>query len=80
MKIEFHKVYSFADDVPVNGKELARTMRVSTRTVSKWKERGYVFEFGRMTTPGHCKEWLRHRALNVGDGASRRKLALDQML
>jgi hypothetical protein len=49
----------YADDVPVNGKELAQAMRVSRWTVYRWKERGYRFEFGNRTTPGHLKTWLR---------------------
>jgi hypothetical protein len=49
----------YADDVPVNGKELAQAMRVSRWTVYRWKERGYRFKFGNRTTPGHLKTWLR---------------------
>jgi hypothetical protein len=53
---------SFADDVPVNMKELGQTMRVSRWTIRRWKDQGYEFEFGRRTTAGHLKEWLRTRA------------------
>lgn len=53
---------SFADDVPVNSQELAQAMRVSRWTVIRWREQGYQFEFGRRTTPGHLKEWLRSRS------------------
>jgi hypothetical protein len=53
---------SFADDVPVNSQELARAMRVSRWTVLRWREQGYEFEFGRRTTPGHLKSWLRSRS------------------
>lgn len=76
------KSEQFADDTPVGTEELARTMRVSRNTVWKWKCDGYRFEFGRMTTAGHCKQWLRSRALEdepTSVDASRRKLALSQM-
>jgi hypothetical protein len=53
----------FADDVPLNTIELAQTMRVSRWTIGRWKkEQGYQFEFGRRTTAGHLKAWLRARA------------------
>jgi hypothetical protein len=53
---------SFADDVVVNSKELAEAMRVSRWTLARWREQGYVFEFGTRSAPGHCKAWLRERA------------------
>jgi hypothetical protein len=58
----------FADDVPVNGKELAQAMRVSRWTVYRWKEKGYRFEFGNRTTTGHLKAWL--RAQTAGEPVS----------
>jgi hypothetical protein len=67
----------FADDVPVNGKELAQAMRVSRWTVYRWKEKGYRFEFGNRTTAGHLKAWLRDRTAEepVAD-KERERLAL----
>ena len=53
---------SFADDVPINAKELAQAMRVSRWTVYRWKADGYRFEFGNRTTAGHLKAWLRSQA------------------
>jgi hypothetical protein len=53
---------SFADDVPINMTELAQAMRVSRWTIGRWKAQGYEFEFGRRTTAGHLKAWLRGRA------------------
>ena len=55
-------VQRFADDVPVNTKELALAMRVSRWTIYRWKEKGYRYEFGRRTTVGHLKAWLREQA------------------
>jgi hypothetical protein len=54
--------HRFADNVPVNTNELARAMRVSRWTVYGWKESGYRYEFGRRTTVGHLKAWLREQA------------------
>jgi hypothetical protein len=55
---------SFADDVPLNTTELAQAMRVSRWTIGRWKkDQGYQFEFGRRTTAGHLKAWLRARAV-----------------
>jgi hypothetical protein len=51
------------DDIPVTTLQLAKAMGVSRWTVNRWKEDGYTFEFGRLTTPGHLKAWLRQRAL-----------------
>ena len=42
--------------------ELAKAMRVSRWTVSGWKQKGSKFEFGKHTTPGHCRAWLRANA------------------
>jgi len=56
-------VNKFADDVPVSTSELADAMRVSRWTIRRWKEDGYQFEFGRRTTTGHLKAWLREQAL-----------------
>jgi hypothetical protein len=53
---------SFADDVVVNGAELAQAVRASRWTLARWREEGYVFEFGTRSTPGHLKAWLRERA------------------
>jgi hypothetical protein len=53
---------SFSDDVPLNTKELAQAMRVSRWTVQRWKAAGYRFEFGKRTTAGHLKTWLRAQA------------------
>jgi hypothetical protein len=52
----------FADDVVVNSTELAQALRVSRWTLARWREEGYVFEFGSRSTPGHLKAWLRERA------------------
>jgi hypothetical protein len=52
----------FADDVTVNALELSRNMRVSQWTVYSWKAQGYRFEFGKRTTTGHLKSWLRLQA------------------
>jgi hypothetical protein len=52
----------YLDDTLVGDKELAMAMLVSRSTVRNWKVAGYVFQFGRMTTPGHCKAWLRESA------------------
>jgi NAD(P)-dependent dehydrogenase (short-subunit alcohol dehydrogenase family) len=49
----------YSDDSLVITKELAVAMLVSLSTIHNWKKAGYVFQFGRMTTPGHCKAWLR---------------------
>jgi hypothetical protein len=48
-----------ADDVVVNAKELAQALRVSRWTLTRWREKGYQFEFGNRSTPGRLKEWLR---------------------
>jgi hypothetical protein len=55
-------VNKFADDVPVTSLEVACAMRVSRWTVGRWKQAGYKFEFGRHTTLGHLKAWLRDQA------------------
>jgi hypothetical protein len=55
-------VNKFADDVPVTALEVAGAMRVSRWTVSRWRKLGYQFEFGRRTTLGHLKAWLRDQA------------------
>jgi hypothetical protein len=52
----------FADDVVVNALELSKNMRVSQWTVYRWKIKGYRFEFGKLTTTGHLKSWLRLQA------------------
>ena len=46
----------------ISGKELPAAMRVSRATVRNWIRAGYVFEFGEMTTRGHCKAWLQEQA------------------
>jgi malate synthase len=51
-------VSMFTDDSPVTLIELADAMRVSRWTVWNWKHEGYEFQFGNITTPGHCKAWL----------------------
>src|SRR5260370_17879338 len=57
-------VNKFADDVPLSSAEVAAAMRMSRWTLYRYKhENGYVFEFGRKTTLGHLKNWLRQRAL-----------------
>jgi hypothetical protein len=45
----------FADDILVTLQELPKTMLVSRGTVRNWRLEGYVFQFGEMTTPGHCR-------------------------
>jgi hypothetical protein len=52
----------FSDHTLVSVKELPAALHVSRSTVFNWKAAGYVFAYGRMTTPGHCKAWLRERA------------------
>jgi hypothetical protein len=54
----------YSDDTLVKTKELAVAMLVSLSTVRNWKLAGYVFQFGRLTTPRHCKAWLRERKYN----------------
>jgi hypothetical protein len=49
------------DAMLVTAKELARALLVHEGTVRRWKREGYVFESGKMTTPGHCKAWLQKR-------------------
>ena len=51
----------YFDDTLVRTKELAVAILVSHSTVRNWKVAGYVFQFGGMTTPGHCKAWLKDR-------------------
>ena len=53
------------DDTPVNMKELSTAMNVSRWTVSKWVEMGYDFQFGKKTTPRHCKSWLEENAARL---------------
>jgi hypothetical protein len=52
----------FTDDTVVNINDLALAMRVSRWTVGLWRKQGYQFEFGRRTTPGRLKAWLRAEA------------------
>jgi hypothetical protein len=48
---------------PWNGSSKGgEAMRVSRWTIGRWKAQGYEFEFGRRTTAGHLKAWLRGRA------------------
>jgi hypothetical protein len=56
-------VNKYADDVPLTLVELAKAMRRSRWTIYRWKTEGYRFEFGRLTTLGHLKNWLRQQAL-----------------
>jgi hypothetical protein len=58
---------AFLDSSLVTVKELPVAMLVSRTTVFNWRAQGYVFEFGRLTTLGHCKAWLRARAEKVGN-------------
>jgi hypothetical protein len=47
------------DDTLVRAKGLVVAMMlVSRSTVRNWK---LTFQFGRMTTPGDCKAWLKDR-------------------
>ena len=64
----------FADDVCVNLKELAATMRVSRWSIHRWKEQGYRFEFGNRTTAGHLKTWLRIQAESEGSDIEQDRL------
>jgi malate synthase len=50
------------DDLPINMTDLAKAMRVSRWTISKWVDLGYEFEFGKLTTAAHCRDWLRQNA------------------
>jgi hypothetical protein len=52
----------YADDVPLTAGDLAKAMRVSRWTVGRWKADGYKFLYGKMTTPGHVKAWLKTEA------------------
>jgi hypothetical protein len=56
-------VNKYADDVPLTAAKVADAFDVSRWTIYRWKMDGYVFEFGRMTTLGHLKNWLRERNL-----------------
>jgi hypothetical protein len=56
----------YADDVCVNALELSQNMRVSRWTVYRWRAQGYQFEFGKLTTTGHLKAWLRALAESGG--------------
>ena len=59
-------VNKYADDVPLTLVELAKAMRVSRWTIYRWRSEGpdpYRFEFGRKSTAGHLKNWLRQQAL-----------------
>jgi hypothetical protein len=56
-------VNRYADAVPLTLVELAKAMRRSRWTIYRWKIEGYRFEFGRLTTLGHLKNWLRQQAL-----------------
>jgi malate synthase len=55
-------VNKFADNVPVTMTDLALALRVSRFAIYRWMQKGYVFEFGPLTTPGHCKRWLAKNA------------------
>lgn len=55
-------VNKFADDVPLTMKDLALALRVSRFSVYRWMQKGYEFQFGPLTTPGHCKAWLAENA------------------
>jgi hypothetical protein len=52
----------FEDDVVVSLSELAEAMRTSRWTVRRWMEKGYKFQYGNRTTPGHCRKWLEEHA------------------
>jgi len=56
-------VNRYSDDVPLTLVELAKAMRRSRWTIYRWKTEGYRFEFGRLTTLGQLKNWLRQQAL-----------------
>jgi hypothetical protein len=51
----------FGDDVVVSLSELAEAMRTSRWTVRRM-EKGYKFQYGKRTTPGHCRKWLEEHA------------------
>jgi hypothetical protein len=59
--MEFMKIEPpLPDDVVVNLSELAKAMRVSLQTISRHiHKENYRPEFGRTTTIGHYKVWLR---------------------
>ena len=46
------------DDVPVTTDELSKAMGRSRWTIYRWRERGYEYQFGNLTTPGQLKAWL----------------------
>jgi hypothetical protein len=64
---------AYADDVVVNAKELAQALRVSRWTLARWREKGYQFEFGNRSTPGHLKAWLRDVHAPTVAGSKRAK-------
>jgi hypothetical protein len=54
----------YADDVLLNIGELAEALRVSRWTIDRWRKRedGYIFLYGKLTTPAHAKAWLARQA------------------
>jgi hypothetical protein len=47
------------DTDTLNLSQTARALGVHRNTVGGWIRAGYQPEFGRFTTPGHLKRWLR---------------------
>jgi hypothetical protein len=46
------------DNMPVSTNGLAEAMGVSRWTIQRWREKGYEYQFGNLTTTGHLKAWL----------------------
>jgi hypothetical protein len=75
----------FADDVLLNAGELAEALRVSRWTVGRWRENGYKFLYGKFTTAGHAKDWLRaearkaHQPVESAEEAERMEAAVNRL-
>ena len=48
-----------SDQATVNKTNLARAMGVSRSTIYQWLNAGYEPEYGKFTTVGHLRQWLR---------------------
>jgi hypothetical protein len=55
-------VSKYSDDLPLTVKQVAEAMNLHRSTIHGFKAKGYKMEFGRMTTLGHLKAWLRESA------------------
>jgi hypothetical protein len=52
----------FERNTPVGVCRLARHMNVSRWTIQRWRDAGYKFLYGNMTTVEHCKAWREKNA------------------